>query len=137
MHTINFWPILIASAVAFGLSALWYSPFLFGREWANLAKVTDSDVAEAKARGVWKLYIVQFIATLVSFFVLAFIIASTSSTGGANGAFLGFLFWLGFVATTALGGMLWEKRSFKLTVIDSVSALLNMVVGGAIIGAWR
>ena len=137
MYTINFWPILLASVVAFGLSALWYSPFLFGREWAALAKVTDSDMAEAKARGVWKLYVVQFIATLVSFFVLAFIVASTSSAGGANGTFLGLLLWLGFVATTALGGMLWEKRSFKLTVIDSVSVLLNMVVGGAIIGAWR
>lgn len=137
MYTINFWPILVAAIVTFGLSALWYSPFLFGQMWARLAKVDDNDVAETKARGIWKLYIVQFIATLISFFVLAFIIASTSSAGTGNGIFIGFLVWLGFVVTTTLSGVLWEKYTFKLAVIDTLSVLLNLMVGGAIIGAWK
>ncbi|MBU6427218.1 DUF1761 family protein [Patescibacteria group bacterium] len=137
MYTINLWPILVASIVAFGIGALWYSPMLFGGEWAALTKTTDSDLAEARAGGVWKLYVTQFVVTVISFFILAFIIASTNAVGGSNGAFFGFIVWLGFTATTATSGILWEKKTFKLALIDVVSVLLNLVIGGAIIGAWR
>ncbi|MEK7501597.1 MAG: DUF1761 domain-containing protein [Patescibacteria group bacterium] len=137
MQTINFWPILVASIVSFGVSALWYSPIFFGKEWMSLVKLTDTDITEARSKGIWKLYIIQFIMTLVSFFVLAFVIVSTGARGGSNGAFMGFLVWLGFVATGAVSGLIWEKYSFKLMLIDTVSILVTLVIGGAIIGAWR
>lgn len=136
MQTINFWPILVSTIVAFGLSALWYSPILFGREWMSLTQTTNADIDRAKTSGIWRLYAVQFVATFVSFLLLAFIISATASTGGSNGAFFGFAVWVGFVATTTIGGMLWEKRTFKLTLIDTVITLINLVIGGAIIGAW-
>lgn len=136
MQEINFWPILISTIVAFGISALWYSPFLFGKEWMALTGMTDSDINEAKGKGIWKLYVIQLIVTFISFLVLAFFIASTSSTGGSNGAIFGFVVWVGFVATTAVGSLLWEKRSFKLTLIDTVIILVNLIIGGAIIGTW-
>lgn len=137
MQTINFWPILVASIVSFGVSALWYSPIIFGKEWMSLVKITDAEMNETKSKGIWKLYIIQFIMTLISFCVLAFIIASTSVQGGSNGAFMGFLIWLGFVATGAVAGFMWEKYPFKLMLIDTVSVLVTLVIGGAIIGAWR
>ena len=83
------------------------------------------------------LFVIQFIMTLVCFTVLAFILVSTQTTGGGNGAFFGFLFWLGLVATEAVGGMMWEKKPFKLALIQSTATLVNLVIGGAIIGAWR
>lgn len=137
MQTINFWSIFVASIVSFGVSALWYSPILFGKEWMSLVKMTDTDMDEVRSKGIWKLYIVQFIMTIIGFCVLAFIIASTSAQGGSNGAFMGFLVWLGFVATGAVSGLMWEKYPFKLMLIDTVSILLTLVIGGAIIGAWR
>ena len=137
MYTINFWPILVSSILAFGISALWYSPIIFGREWLALSKITDADVKEMQARGIWKLYVVQLIATIVSFAIMAFILVSVQARGGSNGAFIGFLIWLGFVATEALDGLLWEKKSFKLVLIQTVVSLINLVIGGAIIGAWK
>ncbi len=137
MQTINFWPILVASIVSFGVSALWYSPILFGKEWMSLVKMTDADMDAARSKGIWKLYIIQFIMTLIGFCVLAFVIASTSAQGGSNGAFMGFLVWLGFVATGAVSGLIWEKYPFKLMLIDTVSILVTLVIGGAIIGAWK
>ncbi|MDE2041037.1 MAG: DUF1761 domain-containing protein [Patescibacteria group bacterium] len=136
MNTINLWPILIASAVAFAIGAIWYSPILFGREWQELTKTSDAEIAAARASGMWKRYITQFIATIVAFCVLAFLAAAANLTTFTDGAFLGFLVWLGFSATEATSGLLWEKKPFKLVLIQSVGSLVTLVVGGAIIGAW-
>ncbi len=137
MATVNFWPILVASVVAFIISALWYSPILFGKEWMALSKISAADVEASKAKGMWKLYLIQFIVTLVTFSVLGFIITAAGPMSASDGAFLGFLAWLGFVATTAIGGMLWENKPLKLVLIQTISMLLNLVIGGSIIGVWR
>ncbi len=137
MYTMNFWPILVASVVIFGISTLWYSPILFGKEWMDLVKLSDEEAEVSRSKGLWKLYIVQFIMSLISFCVLAFIITSSNSDGASNGAFVGFLVWLGFVMTSGIGSLIWEKKPFKLVLINSVSILLNLVIGGAIIGAWK
>ena len=137
MQTINFWPILVASIVSFAIGALWYSPVLFGKEWMSLLKMNETDITEAKRRSMWKSYLSQFIATLVSFAVLAFFISSSSSITAADGAFIGFLAWLGFIAASMTGALLWEKKPFKLLLIDSVNFLIGLVIGGGIIGGWR
>lgn len=137
MSTINFWPVLVAAVVAFAIGALWYSPILFGKEWMTLTKMSDSDIASAKAKGMWKSYIVHFIATIVSFCVLAFIVASTAVASASDGAFLGFFAWLGFIAPIGISELLWERKPFKLILIDTLQVLLGLIVGGAIIGAWK
>jgi len=137
MTTLSFWPIIVASIVAFGIGALWYSPILFGREWMALTKLDDADLARKRARGMWKYYLTQLIATIVMFGVLAFVIADTSARTALDGAFVGFLGWLGFTLTEAVGALMWDKKPFKLAMIQVVGTLVNLVVGGAIIGAWR
>ncbi len=138
MDTINFWPILVASIVAFIISVLWYSPILFGKEWLTLSKISDADIAAAKAKGgMWKSYLVQFISTVIVFCVTAFIVSSTNSVGGSNGAFIGFLAWFGFYFTQEASAILWERKPFKLALISTVCMLLNLVIGGAIIGGWN
>jgi len=138
MVTINFWPILVASIVAFALGALWYSSILFGDEWMSLMKITDKDVAAAKAKGgMWKLYVVQIVFTIVSYCVLGFLVTNMASVSASDGAFLGFLVWLGFTVPAAVERLIWEKKPLKLILIQGVLALLNLVIGGAVIGAWR
>ena len=100
-------------------------------------KMSDADITAAKARGLWKYYLSQFIATLVSFGVLAFFIESIGAQTAGDGAFMGFLAWIGFTATEAVASALWEKKSFKLILIQSIGTLVSLLVGGAILGAWR
>ena len=136
MYDVNFWSILVAAVVAFAIGALWYSPVLFGKEWMKLTQTSDSDISVAKAGGMWGSYVVHFIATLVSFAVLGFAIAATGSMNAGDGAFIGFLAWLGFVAVIGVSELLWEKKSMKLVMINTVQVLVGLVVGGMIIGAW-
>lgn len=137
MYTVNFWPILVAGIVSFAIGALWYSPILFGREWMMLTKMSSADIAAAKAKGMWKAYVTQFILALVSFCVLSFVIVSTQTMTGSDGAFLAFIVWLGFIATESVSRYLWENKPFKLILISGIGSLISLVIGGAIIGAWR
>lgn len=128
---------LISAVVGFGIGALWYSPILFGKEWMRLSRVSDSDMAQAKARGMWKPYLVHFIMNLVMFAVLGFFVASSDAITSTDGAFLGLIAWIGFIAPMGIYGLLWKREPFKLVLIDSVQILIGLVIGGAILGAWK
>lgn len=134
---INIWPILVASVVAFGIGALWYSPILFGKEWMNLSKISEKDVEESNQAGMWKLYLSQLGITIVTFAVIGFFISMTVSRTAGDGAFLGFIAWVGFSLTSSIGDMLWMKKPAKLLLISEICTLICWMVGGAIIGAWK
>lgn len=137
MTSFNFWPILIASVVAFAIGALWYSPVLFGKEWMALSGISDADVTESSKKGMWKLYLTQFVTTLVTFSILAFIITSIGGATAGDGIFFAVLAWVGFVVTHAIGNVIWTKQPLKLALINTLGTLVCWVIGGAIIGAWR
>lgn len=132
----NFWPILVASIVAMGIGALWYSPLLFGKEWMKLMNIKEAEIAAARKRGMVKLYAGQFVMTLVTFAVLTFILVNTASRTTGDGVLMGFLVWLGFGLPSGVSALLWENKPFKLILITSLANLVTMVIGGAIIGAW-
>ena len=137
MTHVNIWSIIASAVVAFAVGALWYSPALFGKEWMRLRGIAEKDITEASRRGMWKRYVTQFVATVVMFCVLGFIISATGAQSAGNGIFLAFLAWVGFSVMPAIGTMLWNKAPFKLFLIDQVCALVSWIAGGAIIGAWR
>jgi hypothetical protein len=137
MYSINIWPILVATVVSFGIGALWYSPIILGKQWMTLTKLTDTDMAAAREKGVWKSYIVHLIASFISFCVLGFIVSAVNVASGLDGAFFGFLVWLGFILPLHVSHFLWQKAPFKLILIDTAQLLIGLLVGGAIIGAWK
>ena len=53
-----------------------------------------------------------------------------------NGAIVAALIWIGFMATKALGGVLWEEKSWKLYFLNVSYDLVSLVAMGVIIGAW-
>ena len=135
--TVNIWPILVATIVSFGIGSLWYSPILFGTDWMNLVKSFNKSWNNSNVSGVWKHYLAQLIATIVSLCVLAFFISTVSAATAGDGAFLGFLVWLGFTVTESVGYFLWEQKPLRLILINSIGTLLNLIVSGAILGAWK
>ena len=137
MNSLNILPVIVASVAAFAVGALWYSPIIFGKEWMSLNALSEADLTAATARGLWRSYLAQFIASLVTFCVLGFLAASSSVATGAEGAFLGLIIWVGFTATEAVGTILWEKKPIKLALINSMGTLVTFLIGGAIIGGWH
>lgn len=133
---INIWSVIVATIVAFVIGAIWYSPILFGREWLSLIGHSQKEVDDFKKKGVIKFYIIQLIITFITFCILGFAMTALSTKTGSDGAFIGVLAWLGFILPFGISAIIWEHRSFKLVLIDTVNLLLSLVVGGAIIGTW-
>ena len=136
MNAVTIYPIIVAAISTFIISSLWYSQLLFGRHWAKLVGLDDQTLDETRMSAVWKSYAAQLIASIVLFSVLGFIFVTTGMRGAVNGATLGALAWLGFIATDTVGKILWEKLPIKLACINAGISLFNLALGGAIIGSW-
>ena len=128
----NYWAILVAAVVNMLIGAVWYMPMVFAKAWMKVAGLKKSDL---KAGGYQ--YCVQFFATLLTVYVLSHVLTLVGAMDWMSGALGGFWAWLGFIATTSIMPVLWEKKSFKQYLINNGEILLMLLVSGAIIGAWR
>jgi hypothetical protein len=61
----------------------------------------------------------------------------SSSYSIRHGAFIGFLCWLGFIATTLFAETTYEKRPFKLYAINTGYWLTALLISGAVLAVWR
>ena len=136
MPTLTIWPIIVSTVVTFIVSSIWFSPLLFGKEWMALCGYTEADIAAMKPANMLRKYIAQLVTIIVISSILAFFIISTGAATASEGAFMGLLAWLGFVATTLISGVIWERKPLKHFFISAIGNLICFVIGGAIIGGW-
>ncbi len=135
--SINWLAILAATLAAYVFGALWYSPLLFGKLWMKLNGLTKADAEKAKAKGMAVSYLLQFVATLVTSFVFAMILEMNVVEGAVSGLIIGFYLWLGFVATSSVGAVLWDKKSWSWFWLCSLNGLLTLWIIGAILALWQ
>ncbi len=134
MVNINWLAVLLAAIANMVIGALWYSPALFGKQWTKLMKMSDEDVRQVKKKGMQKEYLVMFIAALVMAYVFAHFIVLL---GVVSAIELAFWIWLGFIATTSLGSILFEGKSSTLYLINTSYYLVSLIVMGFILTAWH
>lgn len=122
MIQVNYIAVLVCGVIAMVLGSLWYGP-LFGKPWMKELGMSKGQMNQAMKKGMAKNYVIMFISSLLLAYVLAHVLGFASNDMGgtsvSNGLQGGFWMWLGFVATTMLGKVLWEGKSLKLYAIDS------------------
>ena len=133
---VNYWAILIASIVSFVLGWIWHSPMVFGNMWMKLSNMDKKKMDEAKKKGMAKPISFQFIATLVTAYVLAYFVNYSQAKTIIDGAMVGIWAWIGFVATVMVGMVIWEGKPFKLFLINAGHVLVSLIVMGAILAVW-
>jgi hypothetical protein len=112
---INFVAILIATVVQFIIGAVWYSA-LFGKLWGKihgfdkLPKATQQKMM--KAMGPF--YVLQFVVTLVTTFVLEIFIVYLPHDWNVYG--LAGFFWVGFVVPTQVSAVIFGGTESKWIV---------------------
>jgi Protein of unknown function (DUF1761) len=133
MPHINWLAVLAAAVSTFVIGGLWYSPFLFGRAWMAVNKLTDADLAKSNMAKIFGLSF--FLALIMSANLAAFLAEpKTTATWGATAGFLAGFGWVALgIATIAL----FERRSWKYVLINGGYMTVSFVVMGLIIGAWR
>ena len=80
-------------------------------------------------------YVLQFVASLVMFYVLAGWIIGFNHMTVMGGVETAFIAWIGFVVPLALGNAIWGGK-MKIFWLNIGNMLVTLVVAGMIIGAW-
>lgn len=138
MVPINLMAILVAAIAAVILGSVWYGP-LFGKKWMHLMGIAMNPTPENK-RKMMKSYVLMFIGTLLMAYVLAhvliFSMAYMNTAGLDAGITAGIWVWLGFVAPTTVGMVLWEGKPWKLWFIVAGYYLVSIPMMGVILALW-
>jgi hypothetical protein len=129
---VNLLAVLIAAFANYLFAYIWYA-VIFSKLWSNITGITDMKPNPIKI-------ILVFIGALIMSFVLYHEIAFgdkyTGITGIQGGIMAGFFSWIGFIAPLTLTGVVYEKRSWKLWILDNAFWLIALLIMGAIESIW-
>ncbi len=74
-----------------------------------------------------------FVAQLLQVYILAYFIIIAGATDIVGALVLTSWLWLGFVALTQLGGLLWENRAPKLFFFNAAYQLIQISIAAAVL----
>ena len=129
-------PVLLGAIASMGVGFLWYSPLLFAKPWMAAMGLTTQKMKSMKTN-MGQTYGMSFLAALVEAFVINYLVHVMGATSFVQGAMIGGICWLGFIATTLFTDVLFGSKSTKLFVINAGYQLATALAMGAIVGAWR
>ncbi|HSX14170.1 MAG TPA: DUF1761 domain-containing protein [Chlamydiales bacterium] len=122
--------IVIATVLNMAIGFIWYSKWLFGPVWKKFTKHAEKDL-----RCNSKTMILGFIVSFMIAFFLFIFESALQVTSVTDGMIVGFLLWLGFVATTQMSTFIWNKMPFRLFLVHTGFKLLSFLVMSGLIGA--
>jgi Protein of unknown function (DUF1761) len=132
---INYWAVLVAGAIGFGLGGVWYR--LLAAPWKAAHGFSAEQIRAHHGKGAppWPL-IIALAADLIMAWMLAGVMGHLGEVSLKNGVISAAFLWFGFVITTLAVNNTFGMRKTALIWIDGGHWLVVMLVMGAIIGAW-
>ncbi len=124
--------ILLSAVASMIVGSLWYGP-LFGKTWIKLAGFTKEQIAEGKKMNMTPYYFTAFIMSLLTAYVLNWLISSLAISSLSGALTLGALIWLGFYVTTLSSSVIWEGKPLKLFILNISYGLVIFLIISAII----
>ena len=130
--SINFIAVVAAAFSMFLIGGLWYSPILFGKIWAKENNFSDEFVKGGNKAKIFGGSL--FLSILMAFNLAGFVSGYDHWTWGPLG---GFLAGFGWVALSIGILYFFERRSFRLFLINAGYFILSFLVMGLILGLWK
>ncbi len=131
---INYLAVLVSGILSMIVGSLWYGP-LFGKAWMKEEGFTEADLT--KDFNPAKTYGLAFVGALVAIYVLARVMGYIGAATIVEGLRTAFLCWLGFVAATKMTNYLFERKTVKLFLINSIYHLVNLLIASVILSVWK
>jgi hypothetical protein len=140
LSSINWLAVVVCVVVSMISGSLWYNPkTFFPIWWKGIGKTGDASPGGNGSMAVmWGMTVLGSFVQAV--FMSLAVTAMGKLSGGAtlvSGLTTGFMLWLGFVAPTYLVNKLFAGHGFKVWAIEVGNHLVNFLLFGAILGAWR
>jgi hypothetical protein len=130
---VNYLAVGVAALATLLIGALWYSRLLFGKVWLEAHGYSEEKARQKAGRG----FVVSLFCYLVMAFVLAVLVSYADVSSVLQGAFLGFLVWIGFLATLGLTAHMFSEKPLSIYLVDAGYQLVYAVVMGSILTAWH
>ena len=131
---INWFAVVLATAVSLVLAKAWYSEKSFGGVWRELTGITAADSKKVGKKPM----IITLFANIVTVVALAGMIYVSSiffkNTSICYALLSGLVAWLAFSATTLATHNTFEQKRQKLTLINSGYQLSLFLLTALIIG---
>ena len=133
MGNINWLAVVACVVVAMISGFIWYHPSVFFKPWWRGIGKAGTDTGNANPT----IYIFTIIAALVEAVAVALMLNTMGTNSLVGGLGAGFMLWLGFVAPTNLVNKLFAGHGFTVWLIEAGNHLVNLMLFGAILAAWR
>jgi hypothetical protein len=121
---VNWLAVVIAAVVNIAIGYVWYYPAVLGKRW-------EAAAGRSMAQPTPMMYGLLLVASLLFAYVLGLLFGGI---GLVNGAVWGALIWVGFLAASTVGTVIWEGRNWTYWGINNGYWLVTLIVMGAIIG---
>jgi fatty acid desaturase len=132
---LNWLAILVAALASIFLELVWLSIFMI--PWlAGVGRSKDWILALATVNPAVQ-YGAALLCSLIAAIVLSVLTQLTGPQTARRGILVAILVWLGFVATTWAREYIFEVRTFQIYFINAGYSLLDLILMGAITGAWK
>ena len=131
---LNWIAILVAAIASFLFEALWYSVFM--NEWLlGIGRTKEWLVASGMNPSIQ--YAVAIICAVIAAAVLSACIQVSGEQTAIRGIICGAVIWFGFIATNMATEYVFEVRTLQIYAINAGFSLINLILMGAIVGAWK
>ena len=129
---INYLAVLAAAVAAMVVGSLWYSPLLFGKRWVAEMMFGKKNPEPMKKEMISAM-IGMFLGAVIMAYVLAYVLLVFGVTSMVGVLSVVAWLWLGFVVVPASAGVLFERRSLTLFLINVGNYLVTMIVDGIVL----
>ncbi len=130
---INHAAVWVGVVVMFALGFVWYGP-LFGEQWMNYIGFTLEDASSTEVMtGVW---ISNVVSSVLSMYLLAWLIAKLRVNTGIKGAFMGLKIAFVFIFLTIMINNMFAHAPYGLSWITGGFSMVGFTINGFIFGAW-
>ena len=130
---INWLAVIVAAIIRLAVGAVWYSPVGFGPMWQRTVGMTQDQVMAAMPRAI----AVDAVGSLLMAFILEHAVVYAQATSLLQGAAVGALNWLGFVAVVLVATNVYEQRPLRSAYVSAGFNLVALVLMGALFAVWR
>ncbi len=134
LSEINWLAIAAAAFAWFLLGALWYSKLLFANVWIADTKVDVSDPNASKGMAV--IMLSAFIFMLLTAFALSVLRYRLDTEGWMGGLKAGAMTGLCFGTAAISISYFFEKRPFRLHLINAGYTIIGNILVGIIVFSW-
>lgn len=125
---------VVVSACAYIVAGvIFYSHWALGKLWMPLVKHMQK---QAEKRSIL-VYLGAFISALLIAYIMGCVNNLARTKEPKEGAFLGFLIWIGFVIPTIFSPVLFGKKAVGMFWLDAIFYLIVYAVIGAIMAKFN